>query len=93
MLLEQERRALLGDLRDIPRRNVARRVNEFVKRVRTLRIHVLLLSALRERMPTFGREKKQQNLVANLEDVFLDTQRKHNLPVGDFPDIEKLSII
>lgn len=89
-LLAQENEALLADLYDVPRRHIGRRVNEFIKRVRNLKIHVLLISALREAMPTMmGAEKKRQKLIDNLEDVFLDVQRKYALPVGDFPDIER----
>eukprot|EP00894_Picocystis_sp_ML_P005413 jgi/Pico_ML_1/55930/g1540.t1 len=88
-LLDLERDQLIVDLKDIPRRNVARKVNEFVKRVRTAKIHMLIISALRERMPSmFGKEKKQKKLVETLEDVFFEVQRKHNLPVGDFPPLE-----
>ena len=88
-LLQKEKEALLADLYDVPRRHVGRRVNEYIKRIRTLRIHALLVSALRDAMPSMmGVEKKRQNLIDNLEDVFLDVQRKYNLPVGDFPDIE-----
>ena len=88
-LLDLERDQLIVDLKDIPRRNVARKVNEFVKRVRTAKIHMLIISALRDRMPSmFGKEKKQKKLVETLEDVFFEVQRKHNLPVGDFPPLE-----
>ena len=41
-LLERERADLLSDLRDLPRVHVARQVNEFVKRMRYLRIHCLV---------------------------------------------------
>ena len=52
---------LIKDIQDIPRTAVARKVNEFVKRVRAAKIHALILSALRERMPTLGMGAKRKH--------------------------------
>ncbi len=88
-LLEAEREDLLHDLRDIPRAALARKVNEFVKRVRAVRLHTLLMGRLRERMPRLmGRERKQAKLLATLPDVFADVSSRHNLAPGDFPPVD-----
>jgi len=88
-LMDRERKNLIEDLYDIPKSNAARKISEFVKRVRSLKIHCLILSALRDSMPAmFGKESKQQKLVSRLEETFLKVQQKHNLAVGDFPALE-----
>mmetsp|Transcript_10843 Transcript_10843/g.27375 ORF Transcript_10843/g.27375 Transcript_10843/m.27375 type:complete len:559 (+) Transcript_10843:276-1952(+) len=88
-LMDRERKQLITDLYDIPRTNVARKVSEFVKRVRSLRIHCLICSALKEDMPSmFGKDNKQNKLVNRLEETFLKVQQKNNLAVGDFPALE-----
>ena len=88
-LMDRERKNLIEDLYEIPQSNAARKISEFVKRVRSLKIHCLILSSLRESMPTmFGKETKQQKLVSRLEETFLKVQQKHNLAVGDFPALE-----
>jgi EH domain-containing protein 1 len=88
-LLEAEREDLLHDLRDIPRAALARKVNEFVKRVRAVRLHTLLMGRLRERMPRLlGRERKQAKLLATLPDVFADVASRYNLAPGDFPPVD-----
>jgi len=46
-------------------------VNEFVKRVRAARIHVLIMGHLQKKMPTMmGKQKSQEKMIANLEEEF-----------------------
>lgn len=47
-------------------------VNEFVKRVRALRTHMLLLGTIRARLPLFGKDKAQRKLLDNLPAVFAE---------------------
>merc|ERR1711970_259194 len=76
-LMDRERKNLIEGLYEIPQSNAA------------LKIHCLILSSLRESMPTmFGKETKQQKLVSRLEETFLKVRQKHNLAVGDFPALE-----
>ena len=41
-LFEAEQKQLLADLYDIPQRSTDRKINEFVKRVRAAKIHILV---------------------------------------------------
>jgi EH domain-containing protein 1 len=64
-------------------------VNEFVKRVRAVRLHCLLMGRLRERMPRLlGRERKQAKLLATLPAVFADVASRYSLAPSDFPPLE-----
>jgi hypothetical protein len=46
-------------------------VNEFVKRVRACKIHLLILGHLRKHMPAlFGKDKAQRKMLEQLPDVF-----------------------
>jgi len=88
-LLEAERDDLLHDLHELPRATLGRRVNEFVKRVRAVRLHCLLMGRLRERMPRMmGRERKQAKLLATMSDVFRDVSERHGLAPADFPNVD-----
>ena len=88
-LLDLEREQLMSDLRDIPRTAVGRKVNEFVRRVRCAKIHCLIMSELKEHMPSLvGQRAKQDKLIVRLEETFLKVQQMHSLAVGDFPPIE-----
>jgi len=86
LLFAKEQEDLLEDLYEIPQRSTDRKVNEFVKRVRAARIHCLLVGHLKKQMPTFGKEKKQEKMLQNIEDEFRKVQKEFHLPAGDFPN-------
>ncbi len=40
-------------------------------------------------MPSFfGTKSKQDELLANMDNVFRTVQREHHIPTGDFPNLE-----
>ncbi|WIA09631.1 hypothetical protein OEZ85_009020 [Tetradesmus obliquus] len=87
-LFEKEQAQLLHDLYEIPSRSCDRKVNEFVKRVRAFRIHLLIMGHLRANMPAmFGKDKAQRKMLERLPEIFFQVQREHHLPAGDFPDV------
>eukprot|EP00879_Flechtneria_rotunda_P003023 GHRR01003241.1.p1 GENE.GHRR01003241.1~~GHRR01003241.1.p1 ORF type:complete len:568 (+),score=176.91 GHRR01003241.1:379-2082(+) len=89
-LFEAEQAQLLHDLYEIPSRSCDRKVNEFVKRVRAFRIHLLILGHIRKQMPAmFGKDKAQRKMLDKLPEVFYQVQREHHLPAGDFPDVNR----
>jgi len=58
-------------------------VNEFVKRVRAAKIHVLIMGHLRKQMPAMmGKQKAQDKLLRDLPSHFAHVQREHHLPAG-----------
>ncbi|KAL3851176.1 hypothetical protein ACJIZ3_013058 [Penstemon smallii] len=70
-LFEKEQNDLLTDLKDIPKKACDRRINEFVKRARAVKIHAYIISQLKKEMPAMiGKAKAQQRLTDNLSDVF-----------------------
>ncbi|KAG2500095.1 hypothetical protein HYH03_001679 [Edaphochlamys debaryana] len=86
-LFEAEQKQLLADLYEIPQRSTDRKINEFVKRVRAAKIHILLVGHLRKQMPSmFGKEKAQRKLLEDIISNFEAVQREYHLPRGDFPD-------
>ncbi|KAL2339235.1 hypothetical protein Fmac_013681 [Flemingia macrophylla] len=88
-LFEKEQSDLLADLIDIPRKACDSRINEFVKRARSAKIHAYIISHLKNEMPAMiGKAKAQQRLIDNLEDEFRKVQREFHLPAGDFPNVE-----
>ncbi|KAJ1405544.1 P-loop containing nucleoside triphosphate hydrolase [Sesbania bispinosa] len=88
-LFEKEQNDLLADLVDIPRKACDSRINEFVKRARSAKIHAYIISHLKMEMPAMmGKAKAQQRLIDNLEDEFKKVQREFHLPAGDFPNVE-----
>jgi len=90
-LFEKETAALLNDLASLPRNNTTAKLNDLVYRTRMVRVQALVLAALRSEMPKMGvgKDKKQRELIAGLEEVFVKVSRTHNIPPGDFPDVAK----
>jgi len=89
-LFDAEKRDLLEDLLSLPRNSAIRKVNELVKRSRNVRVHALILSHLKGKMPAlFGKESTQNSLITNLPKEFEEIQKNYKLPPGDFPDVDK----
>ncbi|KNC49042.1 EH domain-containing protein 3 [Thecamonas trahens ATCC 50062] len=89
-LFEAEEQDLMADLRYLPRNAAVRKINELVKRARLVKVHALLISHLRGEMPSmFGKGKKQKALLDGMLEVFKTVMRQHQLPPGDFPDLER----
>jgi hypothetical protein len=88
-LFDKERQELLKDLRGLPKASTLNKVNELVKRCRLLKVHMCIISTLKEQMPSFmGKQKKSTELIDNLDKIFVEVQRKYKLAVGDFPNLE-----
>jgi len=93
-IFQMEHDALLNDLMNIPAKSCDRKVNEFVKRTRALRTHMMIIGDLWKQMPTaFGHDKKQKKLLANMEEEFRKTMMENNLPPGDLPNPERFAAI
>ncbi|CAD7698842.1 unnamed protein product [Ostreobium quekettii] len=89
-LFRKEQEDLLHDLLEIPQRSCDRKVNEFVKRVRAAKIHILLMGHLRKQLPNvFGKGRAQDKVLAHLPEHFNAVRMEHHLPAGDFPDVNR----
>jgi hypothetical protein len=50
---------------------VSLQINEFVKRVRACKIHILIIGHIRKHMPAmFGKDKAQRKMLDQLPDIF-----------------------
>ncbi|KAF0891028.1 hypothetical protein E2562_005122 [Oryza meyeriana var. granulata] len=89
-LFEKEQDDLLSDLNDIPKKACDRRINEFVKRARSAKVHAHIISHLKKEMPALmGKAKAQQRLLDSLDEQFAKVQKELHLPAGDFPSVEE----
>mmetsp|Transcript_20768 Transcript_20768/g.49104 ORF Transcript_20768/g.49104 Transcript_20768/m.49104 type:complete len:565 (-) Transcript_20768:515-2209(-) len=88
-LLQREETDLLNDIMNLPQQAVMRRINELVKRARSVKVHAYIIHYLRKQLPyTWGKREKQRRLIARLESEFAAAARRYGLPKGDFPSIE-----
>jgi len=81
---------LIGELKALPRQAAMRKISEFVKRVRLVRIHAQIMSDLKREMPKFfGKSKKQQKIIEELHEKFRKTARSAGISEGDLPPLEE----
>jgi EH domain-containing protein 1 len=89
-LLEREKRDLLVEMQALSQNAVVRRINELVKRARSVKVHAYIIHYLKKQMPyVMGRSEKQRRLLERLDKEFLACARRYNLPLGDFPPVEQ----
>ena len=73
----------------LPQGAVVRRINELVKRARSVKVHAYILHYLKKQMPyVIGRSDKQRKLLDRLDREFVNCARRYNLPIGDFPNVD-----
>lgn len=90
-LFEAEQEDLFADIQSLPRTAAVRKLNEMIKRARLAKVHAYILNHLRSEMPSlFGKTSKKEELIASLANVFHTIQKRHQLPVGDFPPVKRM---
>jgi EH domain-containing protein 1 len=88
-LLQREEMDLLQDIMGLPQQAVMRRINELVKRARSVKVHAYIIHYLRKQLPyTWGKKEKQRRLIDRLDVEFAAAARRYGLPKGDFPPLE-----
>ena len=87
-LLLQEKADLFNDIAMLPQNAVMRRINELVKRARSVKVHAYIIHYLRKQLPyTWGKRDKQRRLIDRLDREFVMCARRYELPKGDFPPL------
>lgn len=60
---------------------------------RPLQVHAYILSYLKKEMPSlFGREKKKEELLMRLPEIYTILQREYHISPGDFPNVTKMQV-
>lgn len=87
-ILEKEKNDLLQEMAQLPQNAVVRRINELVKRARSVKVHAYIIHYLKKQMPyMLGKSDKQRRLIGRLDQEFKACARRYNLPLGDFPNV------
>ncbi|ODM97610.1 EH domain-containing protein 1 [Orchesella cincta] len=90
-LFEAEEQDLFHDLETLPRNAALRKLNDLIKRARLAKVHAYIISSLRKDMPSvFGKDSKKKELIKNLDQIYLQLQREHQISPGDFPDVKRM---
>ncbi|XP_032402744.1 EH domain-containing protein 4 [Xiphophorus hellerii] len=90
-LFEAESQDLFRDIQSLPRNAALRKLNDLIKRARLAKVHAYIISYLKKEMPSlFGREKKKEELIMRLPEIYVTLQREHHISPGDFPNVTKM---
>lgn len=90
-LFENEERDLFQDVQSLPRNSAIRKLNDLGKRARVAKVHAYIIDSLKQSMPTiFGKDKKQEELISKLPEIFEQISKTYNVSKGDFPDVRKM---
>lgn len=90
-LFEAEEQDLFQDLQSLPRNAALRKLNDLIKRARLAKVHAYIISGLRKEMPSmFGKDSKKKELIKNLDNLYGQIQREHQISPGDFPDLKNM---
>lgn len=80
----------MAHISTLPKACSLRKINEMVKRIRLNIVHCCIVGYLKAKMPyLWGKEKRQQELIKKLDEVFVDLRRQYQLPEGDFPKVDE----
>lgn len=91
-LFDKDKKALLDDIRSLPRTALERKINSFVARVRQVRTHVCLVTHIKSKLPFFmqklGAEQRLHAYIdEHLPSFFDECQRIRSLSPGDMPTL------
>ena len=78
-LLNREKADLMSELSLLPRQAAVRRINELIKRSRSVKVHAYIIHYLRKQMPyLLGKSDKQRQLLSRLDKEFLACARRYD---------------
>lgn len=87
--MEREKHDLIQEMMSLPQNAIVRRINELVKRARSVKVHAYIIHYLKKQMPyVIGKSDKQRKLLERLDREFVACARRYNLPIGDFPNVD-----
>eukprot|EP00928_Gymnodinium_smaydae_P083491 TRINITY_DN6672_c1_g1_i1.p1 TRINITY_DN6672_c1_g1~~TRINITY_DN6672_c1_g1_i1.p1 ORF type:complete len:462 (+),score=122.36 TRINITY_DN6672_c1_g1_i1:51-1388(+) len=93
-LFDEDKRAVIQELDDLPKTALLRKVNSFVARVRRVKAHFCIVSHIQSQLPWFsslGSEARLRKwLDGRLPSLLDEVQKLRGLSAGDMPDPETL---
>lgn len=88
-LFEREQDDLVKDLQSLPRFATVRKLNDLIKRIRSMQVHVKVIAHLRRQMPAvIGKGSKKREIIKNLDKHFKIIQAENSISAADMPDLD-----
>jgi len=95
-LFDDDKKAVLEELKGLPRATVLRRTHTIVERMRRVRAHYCILTYIRSQMPWhlwlfWSEDRARSWLRSSLPKLFEEAQRVHKISPGDMPAFNAFS--
>eukprot|EP00466_Bigelowiella_natans_P005149 jgi/Bigna1/53161/estExt_Genewise1Plus.C_160054 len=95
-LFDAEKKSLMGDIKSLPQNSTIRKINEFAKRLRHVKVHSIVCDSLCNKFTILSmqsREQQQEALLRPeaLRQTFSKLAKQHAIHIGDFPDPESFA--
>jgi len=93
-LFDRERSSLIEDIKDLPQNSNIRKINEFAKRLRHVKVHSTVCDALRNKFSMLSMQSNANQQEAmlrpeQLRQTFNKLAKLHGIHIGDFPQPEE----
>ena len=90
-MFDKDAHLLIQELKHLPSVAAERKINELVKRIRLIKVHVCILSRVRKhrklRRYGLGRNPDKDMVIEILNEIIQDMEVEYNLSKGDMPDL------
>mmetsp|Transcript_216 Transcript_216/g.533 ORF Transcript_216/g.533 Transcript_216/m.533 type:complete len:485 (-) Transcript_216:2307-3761(-) len=86
-MFQSDEWSLTHELINLPKTSAERKLNQIVRRIRIVKVHVCILGHLKRRVPLIGKKRAQEALIANLDKIFDEVSVEYKLSRGDMPDV------
>eukprot|EP01012_Entosiphon_sulcatum_P056454 TRINITY_DN80120_c0_g1_i1.p1 TRINITY_DN80120_c0_g1~~TRINITY_DN80120_c0_g1_i1.p1 ORF type:complete len:679 (-),score=142.03 TRINITY_DN80120_c0_g1_i1:6-2042(-) len=91
-LFDEEKGDLLYELMEvIPLQALDKRVSSLLRRALDLQIFVHILGTMKEKLPTFGKQKAAKEMCRKMEPIYMEVATKYKLTAADFPKPEEFA--
>ncbi|OIR58806.1 MAG: EH domain-containing protein [Amphiamblys sp. WSBS2006] len=85
-ILEENKKLLLAEFNVLTQLSLSRKLEAITKRMKELTVFIHLTAHLKKKLPMWGKEKKQRDLLQNIKPVFEKVAKKEDLDREYFPD-------
>lgn len=90
-VFKEDKELLMNELTHLAKEAVMQKVNSFIQRIKLAKAHATLLDYLRQQMPSmWGSEKKKNEMVAGLAQIYKQLEGTNGLAPGDLPEVSDM---
>eukprot|EP00906_Rhabdomonas_costata_P017738 RCo025710 len=89
-LFDEEKADLMYDLLEVvPLQSLDKRVAAVMRRALDVQIHAHVVATMKEKLPTFGKDKATKDMLKDMAKIFEEVQVKYKLTAADFPTADE----